>query len=832
MRMGARLAACVALVLVSTAATSIAETTVADSSTYQAHVGLTASHCASDGARGCKAQLPCSSGPCPTVDVGPNVDLQDGQSVSIKVTNFPATDSFRVALCSGITSSTDPSCLTGLWEDSDYGTISVPITDDPTHQDLTSVTYPVFFDPAGEGNTVLPALDILDLNNPTPGFNCDDSGNPCDMVVTEELGQGPVVGLGPAVDSTNSVVVPLKFRSQTSGCPKNAPEIYTDGSTSVEQFLPTAVEDTCGGPTGVVALNTTFDTQSVVTDFAGGNAAVGFVDNPQDAAQMASLQGKKGKAYALVPVAVSASTVAFLAGDILNSLSVPISTYNLTPNMVAGLITSDYESPTGDPQFLNGEPDFADADNLASALATGTPPVTCAQLYECPSTPGAQLYFESNLDAFDLLNPLSADSVLNGGVAPQQFGSFMPDVPTGASYQTTDWLCHAPNPGLTATVFESNADFDPVATTVKVNDPNLASTTLTTAPHSSVWPPSGDPTAQWVFPSCQGISKFPSISGSSIFFSAAQSPALQAKNMRSWAYGGGELPQPQNGTDPLAAFGIMDSSEAAFYGLNEASLQNASGNFVAPTTSSIEAGLAAAQPCTTVSPTCPANTYQFNYSNPDPTAYPMPDITYAIVPTAPQSAATTSAIRNLVTNLIDFSTSGALPSGYYPMPAVMATAALADLHTALHTQAGKKSGGHHCKDPGVQCPTTIGKSSPSTGAPPTSSSLPATPGSASGVTPAGGSGTQGSTTTAASVTKFGSSKSPEKKSSNPSGNRKAPATKPAVIPRYLSLISLNIVSRLLLPTVLLLALLCLVGGVLILMRARAARMPGAGGDGP
>jgi len=82
------------------------------------------------------------------------------------------------------------------------------------------------------------------------------------------------------------------------------------------------------------------------------------------------------------------------------------------------------------------------------------------------------------------------------------------------------------------------------------------------------------------------------------------------------------------------------------------------------------------------------------------------------------------------------------------------------------------------------------------------------------------------------VTKFGSSKFPGKKFSNSSGKRKPPATKPAVIPRDLSLISLNIVSRLLLPTVLLVALLCLVGGVLILIRARAARMPGAGGEDP
>jgi hypothetical protein len=824
MRGGARLAACMALVLmVSTGAASVMGTSTADSTTYlapagltsQAPAGLTPSQCTSDGAKGCKAQLPCSSGACPTVDVSPNVDLQDGQSVSINATNFPSTDSFRVALCSGVTSSSDPSCLTGLWEDSDYQTVSVPVTDDAAQQNLTTITYPVFDDPAGEGNSLLPALDILDLNNETPGFYCDDSANPCDIVVTEEVGQGAVVGLGPAVDTTNSVVIPLTFRAQTNGCPGTTPVIYTDGATTVQQLLPTAVQATCKDKNGVVALNTTTDTRSVVSDLAVGNGAVGFIDNPQDAGQMALL---KHRGYALVPVAVSASTVAFLAGDIENSLSVPISTYNLTPNMVAGLITSDYQYPSGSPQYMNGKPYFADADNLTSALAAAKPPVTCAQLYECPTTNvSQQLYFDSNLDAFDLLNSLSANAVKNEGITPQQFGSFMPDVPTGASYQTTDWLCHAPNPALTATVMENGTNSDPVAAAVTVDDPNLAATTLTTAPSSSVWPPSGDSTAKWVFPTCQGISNFPSISGSSNFFSAAQSPALQANKMRSWAYGGGEMPSPQNGTDPLAAFGIMDSSQAAFYGLNEASLENASGNFVAPTTASVEAGLTAAEPCTTVSANCPANTYQFNYSNPDPTAYPMPDITYAIVPTSPESAATTAAIRNLITNLVDFSNSGTLPAGYYPMPAAMTKAALADLQTALHTVSHAST--HHCTKPGVQCPVHLDSTSPDSSTPgSTPSSLPAT----SVVSTSATSGSSGSNK---------DDRSPVDRAtpSHSSSKHKAqPAT--LVIPTDLSLIGLNLASRLLLPFALLLALLCLAGGIVVLRRTRAARTTTSGKD--
>ena len=60
-----------------------------------------------------------------------------------------------------------------------------------------------------------------------------------------------------------------------------------------------------------------------------------------------------------------------------------------------------------------------------------------------------------------------------------------------------------------------------------------------------------------------------------------------------FAYGGNSAPSipfPSTGSDdPPAAFGVMDSSEAAFYGLNNASVQNADGTFVAPTRASLEA---------------------------------------------------------------------------------------------------------------------------------------------------------------------------------------------------------------------------------------------------
>ncbi len=787
-----------------TASGSYKTTVVTATSSVTLLAVLAPSTCTSDKAEGCIATIPCSTGTCPTVDVGPNTDLRDGQNVSIKVTDFPSTDSFRVALCSGITSATDPSCLAGAWESGTYNPISIPVADNATQDNLTTATYPVFFDPTGQENSLIPALDILQNNN-EPGFYCDNTVDPCDIVVTDETGQGPIVGFGPPVSATNSVIIPLTFRALESGCPANTPILNTDSSTSVEQLIPTVVDSTCNQPNGVVALNTTDDTASAVADFASGGSAVSFVDNPMDPTQMTPLQGE---AYALIPVAVSASTVSFLAGDILNGLSVPVSTYNLTPNMVAGLINSAYESPEGDPSytFPGGvqTDNFADSDNLTSALAASG--VTCAQLYNCP-TSNQLNWLADNLDAFDLVNPLSADSVLKDGVTPQSFGAFMSDVPSGASYETTDWLCHAPNPALNVTVFEPDQQSgNPDATQVTVNDPNSAPSTFTTVPQSSVWPPTGDAHAPWVFPTCAGISDFPSISGTSSQFSAAQSPALQAFKMRGYAYGGGELPLPQNGSDPLAAFGIMDSSEASFWGLGEASLENASGNFEAPTTSSVEAGLEAAQPCVAVSPTCPANTYQFNWSDPDPTAYPMPDITYAIVPTAGVSAATTTAISNLVTNMINFSTSGTLPSGYYPMPTGMATAALAALHTALY--ASPASSADNARSSSLSNVYTI----PASNAPTASSSS-----TISTLSP------NPPTTAATQLTTKGAPSSPVAKA--PKGRSRSP-----VIPVDLSVIILGTASRLLLPSALVVALLCFVGGFLILRRARSNRTRAVAGE--
>ena len=104
--------------------------------------------------------------------------------------------------------------------------------------------------------------------------------------------------------------------------------------------------------------------------------------------------------------------------------------------------------------------------------------------------------------------------------------------------------------------------------------------------------------------------------------------------MRSWCFGVACSRRRQSASTPCAAFGLMDTSEAQFYGLSTASLENASGNFVAPTAASLQAAAAGFTPCPDADLSCPAGTYSVNYADTNPAAYPMANLTYAIVPTS------------------------------------------------------------------------------------------------------------------------------------------------------------------------------------------------------
>ena len=629
--------------------------------------------CSADGTGGCLVTLPCPAGQttnCPSIDVAPNTGLNDGEYVYITTRNFDATGSVRVAFCSAEGSSTDPNCANGNWESLVIAPTTVPVSDTPSTDNLTTLSYPVFLDPSGEGNLPVPAHDLVNKDPQQAGFNCDNAPDPCELVVTEEPGRGNDAGAGPTITASNSAVIPIGYAAQAQGCPSSDAQIPVASSFSAEHFIPAAVEATCDQANGVVALNTSTDDQSVLSSYIGGGSTIALVDNATDLDQEAALLGK---AYAYIPIALSGTAESFLAGESVSGLNFPINSYELTPDMVAGLLTSDYQEPAGSGSITGttAKPQFPGADNLTTALEKASPPVDCAQIQGCPSTKSKtkQDVFDTALNSFEMLNVAPT-----GVIAPANLGSFDSSVASGSSYEATSWLCDAPNSPFDVPVNETG-QVQPVM--VKVTDPNLASTTLTSAPGSSIWPPY--PGATWVFPTCAGYLTLPALSATASDFSEAQNPSFQAKAMRGWCFGGGVLPQPQDSSDPCAAFGLMDTSEAQFYGLSSASLENASGNFVPPTTASLEAAANDLTPCPDDNLSCPAGTYSVSFANTDPNVYAMPNITYAIVPTATQTYDQGTAIKNLLTNLVTYSHSSAVPAGYAPLPTSIYQTALTDI---------------------------------------------------------------------------------------------------------------------------------------------------------
>jgi hypothetical protein len=767
-----------------------------------------ASTCADDGQSGCLVTLPCSVQPCGSVDVSPVSNLADGQYVFVTTRHFDPTGSMRVAICSLNSTASDPSCLNGQWLQLSLGPIHIPITNSPSTDNLSTVSYPVFYNPATDGNASFPSHDITNTTGAVPGFHCDNGANPCALVVTQEAFQGNFTGNGPDVSASNSAVVPLTFAAASNGCPASAPLIPSDSSSSLEHFVPAAVKATCSGANGAVATISTVDSNRVATDVVNGGVALGFIDNPSDPAQMKTLEGSRAVAgkYTLIPVAVSGAAVGFLASANGGAVDFPVSSYRVTPNMLAGIVTGQYQAPQGQIQF-NTPPTIVASDNLI-------PPLDCSTLVGCKKGSGVgPLTTHLPFNAFQLLNP---SSVGVGG--PNQFGSYMSNIANGASLQATSWICSQPKTPFNVDVNVVGAPVNPVS--VPVTDSVSAATTLISPPvGSTIWPPVNNPTAVWPFPStCRGISTIPGVgalTSSDISFGLAQAPSGQAKSIRTWAYSDSSAFVPGPGALPRVAFGVMDTSQASFYGLNAAGVQNASGAFVTPNTASLEAAANDLSPCSVDDLTCLANTYTVNYGNTDPAAYPMPVVTYAVVPNAPQPAASATAVKNLLTNLLNFSHTGSLPFGYAPLPTAMYQAAIAEIDTAVvalptppTTTTTTTSGIAGTTSPSTGASSNsssngfTGSSSGSTG---DSSALPLTGGIGSGT---GGTGRSGSARGTTGVS-----------TSSDSGS----------LPTGLLLVSLDAATRYLLPAIVLLALVCLVAGPLLLFGpgARRRREPGA-----
>ena len=163
--------------------------------------------------------------------------------------------------------------------------------------------------------------------------------------------------------------------------------------------------------------------------------------------------------------------------------------------------------------------------------------------------------------------------------------------------------------------------------------------------------------------------------------------------------------------------GFIDASEAAYYGLPAAKIQNAAGKYVSATPAAIHAALSHA----TKNPD--GVTVRANFKTRDKKAYPMPIVDYATAPTDDYNGAKGATLRAFLQYAVGAGQQSLAP-GYTPLPANMiaqTTRVIPDIPATYTTPTGTTgtgsstpppSGGISGTGPGTKPPSTSGATGP------------------------------------------------------------------------------------------------------------------------
>jgi len=599
--------------------------------------------------------IPCSTGACPTVEAGPtsNVGTNPEQYMFVYLYDFPAGDSPEIDICTDTEALSEaaPMCSTAP------GAVYAPIFSDGTG----FITYQVTYDP-DNGGSPIPG-EVLGNDSEKGTFYCDNGPHLCSLVVFDQN-----LNDSATPDTSNTAVLPISYNAGGNGC-SSSTIVNTESDFGIEGLLGDANVAGCKGSNRALAFNTALDSLSAVTALNSGSVQIAFTDDPQAADEQAELSGH----YALIPVAVSADVMGFSAEISPNSAEnrtlYPHTTFELTPNMVAGLVNSAYDN-------------VGSADTLAGTKCANpgvAPPKT---LNPCP--------------AMESLNSVS------GFLPEEEYQAYVRSDNAGVTDELLQWLCAAPD--HTVPIAGKN-----------VNETYTAAGIL----EATKWSDSS------LDGTCPDTDQFPAL-GDGATLNADSDPQDQAKALYS---------QVEDGEPPRqAGFADMNWYEALYYGLIPAELQNAAGQFVAPSEASVDAALADA----TVNAD---GSLSFDYTNTsDAAAYPQPVVFYAAVSTSLQPSAEANAERRVLDNVLALTASGSsatLPPGILPLTSSLTTAAEADVAKDIHAEAspsGTKPGNN-----GGSTGTSTSTSTP-VGSHPSGRTSPGL----SGVSPGSSSGSAGS----------------------------------------------------------------------------------------
>ncbi|MFZ0667956.1 MAG: hypothetical protein WAM97_19575 [Acidimicrobiales bacterium] len=548
--------------------------------------------------------IPCSSSQCPTIEAGPTSDISSNpqQYAFVDLYDFPADDTPEILLCADTAplAQAAPMCSIG--------------------QPSPPISAPIFSDGEGFASTVVPEIEnnggtgldgeVLGNDSDKGTFYCDNGPDYCSIVVYDYN-----LNDSTTPSSANAAVIPVSFAPADTGCVN--PTLVNSGSDfGIEGLIQTVDQSGCTGTHPTLDFDTALDSLNAVTSLAAGTYQIAFTDDPEAPDEQAILGGTNS-GYALIPIAVSADVVGFssiISGDPPEENTYyPHTSFDLTPNMVAGLITGQYNEPGA-------------ADDVP--VKCTSPAYDSGKVDPCP--------------AMEFINSIS-------GFEPEEdYQAYLRSDNTGVTDEMLHWLCSAPDHS------------------VQINNKTVSETDTAAQVIEA---------AQWsdakLDGTCPETDQFPALADG-VTSNTEEDPQNQAKALYTQV-------SPDATPPRQAGFAMMNWYEALYYGLDTAELQNAAGDYVAPTQASVDAALADATTNTD-------GTLSFNYadtSGPNAaTAYPEPVVIYAAVSTKPQPATQADGIKTILDNLVSLTSSSStvtLPGGILPLTSTMTTTAQADI---------------------------------------------------------------------------------------------------------------------------------------------------------
>ena len=284
--------------------------------------------------------VPPSTWPRPPTSV-------DGQYVYVKATNFPTRRHHADGLCAPPSPRpTDPSCLNGNGSPNYWAPAQVPImVEARPRTTCTEVPVRSSSTRAARATIRCPPTTSSMRTARWPGFYCDNAADPCAIEVTEETGTG-VSATGPRTRR------PTPWSSPSPSPPRTPGARIGTRLSDRELVQPRALPPGRGGrhlpgSDGWWPSTPPPTTRRCRPTSPPVGAEIVFIDNPADPAQEANLSA--GSSTPTFRWPCRPPSVGMLAGESDGGTAYPVSQYELTPNMVAGLITSEYETPRRSP---------------------------------------------------------------------------------------------------------------------------------------------------------------------------------------------------------------------------------------------------------------------------------------------------------------------------------------------------------------------------------------------------------------------------------------------------------------------------------------------------